>query len=116
LDRRPVVLTGSNGAGKTNLLEAVSFLSPGRGLRRAALDSVARRPGDGAFAVAATVETPRGPVELGTGLTVGPEGAETLRKVRVNQTPARRSDELLDHLRVIWLTPSMDGLFTGPTS
>src|SRR4029078_1036094 len=54
LDRRSVVLTGPNGAGKTNLLEAVSFLSPGRGLRGANLDEVARAPGDGAWAVAAT--------------------------------------------------------------
>ena len=28
----PVVLVGENGAGKTNLLEALSFLAPGRGL------------------------------------------------------------------------------------
>ena len=72
----PVVLTGPNGAGKTNLLEALSFLAPGRGLRRAKLSEVARRPigangGDMPatpdWAVAASLDTPQGIVEIGTG-------------------------------------------------
>ncbi len=116
LDGRPVVLTGPNGAGKTNLLEAISFLSPGRGLRRARLDTVARQPGDGTWAVAATVENAAGAVELGTGVAMTPEGPEARRSVRVNRAPARSPDALLDHLRVVWLTPAMDGLFTGPAS
>ena len=110
------MLTGPNGAGKTNLLEAVSFLSPGRGLRRAKLDEVARQPGDGTWAVAATVENAAGSVELGTGIAMTPEGPESRRSVRVNRAPARSPDALLDHLRVVWLTPSMDGLFTGPAA
>ncbi|HIC81126.1 MAG TPA: hypothetical protein EYP07_09220, partial [Kiloniellaceae bacterium] len=70
----PVVLTGPNGAGKTNLLEAISFLAPGRGLRGAKLgevDRVSRQQGDdpeGApWAVAASVMTPDGPRDLGSG-------------------------------------------------
>jgi DNA replication and repair protein RecF len=116
LDGRSVALSGPNGAGKTNLLEAVSFLSPWRGLRRAQLDEVARRPGNGTWAVAATVENAAGEVEIGTGLAMSPEGPETRRSVRVNHAPARSPDALLDHLRVVWLTPAMDGLFTGPAS
>jgi DNA replication and repair protein RecF len=116
LDRRSVVLTGPNGAGKTNLLEAVSFLSPGRGLRGAQLDQVARQGGDGTWAVAATVATAAGTVEIGTGVAMGADGPEGRRTVRVNQTPARGSDALLDHLRVLWLTPAMDGLFTAPAA
>jgi len=116
LDRRSVVLTGPNGAGKTNLLEAVSFLSPGSGLRRAALDEVARRPGDGSWAVAARIENSAGAVELGTGVVLAPDGPEGHRRIRVNHAPARSSEALLEHLRVIWLTPAMDGLFTGPAS
>ncbi|MCR4282404.1 MAG: DNA replication/repair protein RecF [Bauldia sp.] len=116
LDGRSLVLTGPNGAGKTNLLEAISFLSPGRGLRRAQFDEVARRPGDGSWAVAATIENSSGAVDLGTGVALGPEGPETRRSVRVNHAPARSADALLEHLRVIWLTPAMDGLFTGPAS
>ena len=116
LDGRPVVLTGPNGAGKTNLLEAVCFLTPGRGLRRAKLDEVARQPGDGTWAVAATVENAAGLVELGTGIAMTSEGPESRRSVRVNRAPAGSPDALLDHLRIIWLTPSMDGLFTGPAA
>lgn len=116
LDGRSVVLTGPNGAGKTNLLEAVSFLSPGRGIRRAQLDEVARRPGDGAWAVAATLANASGDVELGTGVAMTPDGPEARRSVRVNRAAAGSADAFLEHLRVIWLTPAMDGLFTGPAS
>ena len=116
LDGRPVVLTGQNGAGKTNLLEALSFLSPGRGLRRAQLDEIAQKSGAGAWAVAATVENAAGEVELGTGIAMTPDGPEARRSVRVNRAPARSADVLLEHLRVVWLTPAMDGLFTGPAS
>jgi DNA replication and repair protein RecF len=116
LDGRSVVLAGPNGAGKTNLLEAVSFLSPGRGLRSAALEAVARHGSDGAWAVAATVENRAGPVDLGTGVALGPEGPEPRRTLRVNHAPARSTDALLEHVRVLWLTPTMDGLFIGPAS
>lgn len=111
LDTRHVVLTGDNGAGKTNLMEAVSFLSPGRGLRRAAYADVARVGADTGFSVFAELEGMDGPVEIGTG-TAGAEEGQT-RRLRLNGTPAKTVDELLDHLRVLWLTPSMDGLFTG---
>ncbi len=111
LDTRHVVLTGDNGAGKTNLMEAVSFLSPGRGLRRAAYADVARVGAETGFSVFAELEGMDGPVEIGTG-TAGAEEGQT-RRLRLNGTPAKTVDELLDHLRVLWLTPSMDGLFTG---
>ncbi|MCW5696069.1 MAG: DNA replication/repair protein RecF [Bauldia sp.] len=116
LDRRPVVLTGPNGAGKTNLLEAVSFLSPGRGLRRARLADVARRGGDGSWAVTATLGGAGDDVAIGTGIALGPEGPEATRQLRLNRTPAESTQALLEHLRVVWLTPAMDGLFTGPAS
>ncbi|VBB69493.1 DNA recombination and repair protein RecF [invertebrate metagenome] len=64
---QPIVLTGTNGIGKTNLIEAVSFLTPGRGLRRARLSEIARH-GTSSWSIAATVMTPAGPVEVGTGL------------------------------------------------
>jgi DNA replication and repair protein RecF len=116
LDGRSVVLTGPNGAGKTNLLEAISFLSPGRGLRGAALEEVARRPGDGSWAVAAGVAAPSANVDLGTGVAMTGDGPETRRSIRVNKVASRGSAALLEYLRVVWLTPSMDGLFTGPAS
>ncbi|MCH2498599.1 MAG: AAA family ATPase, partial [Erythrobacter sp.] len=112
-DGRHVVLTGDNGSGKTNLMEAVSFLSPGRGLRRAAYGQVTRKEAAAGFTVFAELEGMEGQVSIGTG-TDGIEGAG--RKVRINGTPAASGDELLDHARVIWLTPAMDGLFTGGAS
>jgi len=114
LDGRHVVLTGENGAGKTNLMEAVSFLSPGRGLRRAAYGDVPRAGASGGFSVFATVDGMAGEVDIGTGTEGGDEGSS--RRLRINGTPARTVDELLDHLRVLWLTPAMDGLFTGPSA
>ncbi len=112
-----VVLTGENGAGKTNLMEAVSLLTPGRGLRRATYADMARANGDGGFAIHAALDGPEGETEIGTGLS-GQDAAagDTARKVRINRANARNADDLLELLRVIWLTPSMDGLFTGPAS
>lgn len=114
LDSRHVVLTGDNGAGKTNLLEAVSFLSPGRGLRRALLTDITRVGASGGFSIFAAMEGMEGEVSLGTGIDT--TGETVSRKLRINGTPARSTEELSEHLNVIWLTPSMDGLFTGAAS
>jgi DNA replication and repair protein RecF len=113
LDLSPgaVVLTGDNGAGKTNLLEAVSLLTPGRGLRRAAYGEIAREGGDGGFAVHAGLAGGTGEAAIGTGISGGE--AESGRKVRINAAPARSADALLEWLRVVWLTPAMDSLFRG---
>jgi DNA replication and repair protein RecF len=115
LDGRHVVLTGENGAGKTNLLEAVSFLSPGRGLRRAVLSDVTRVGAAGGFTIFADVDGMDGEVSIGTGIEPG-EGESVTRKLRINGTPAKSTEELTDHLSVLWLTPAMDGLFTGASS
>lgn len=112
LDSRHLVLTGPNGAGKTNLLEALSLLAPDRGMRRTPFDELASHGSDGAWAVAVTDETPDGPADIGTGLTHG----DAARKVRINGATARTVEEISDYLRVLWLTPSMDGLFTGPAN
>ncbi|MFT0860586.1 DNA replication/repair protein RecF [Ancylobacter sp. G4_0304] len=114
----PVVLIGPNGAGKTNLLEAISLFAPGRGLRRASLDQFAARlPGEAphatGWAVSATVEGAFGEVHLGTGVEDGAEGART-RRCRIDGESVGSASAFADHLRVVWLTPEMDGLFTGP--
>ncbi len=109
-----VVLAGENGAGKTNLLEAVSLLTPGRGLRRATYVDMQGKTGPGGFAIHAIVENPDGETEIGTGTsgTAGGEG-ENGRRVRINGANAT-ADEMMERLRVAWLTPAMDALFTGP--
>jgi DNA replication and repair protein RecF len=100
-----VLLSGENGAGKTNVLEAVSLLSPGRGLRGAALPEMARVGGAGGCAVAARL----GEVDIGTGtLAATPER----RQVRINGAPAS-VNSLSEWLAVLWLTPAMDRLFMG---
>ena len=111
-----VVLSGDNGAGKTNLLEAISLLTPGRGLRRAPYGDVAREGGDGGFALHARIEGPEGEVEIGTGISGGDAAGEGGRRVRINGAPARSIEEMLEWLRVVWLTPAMDGLFPGPAA
>jgi DNA replication and repair protein RecF len=102
-----VLLFGENGAGKTNLLEAVSMLAPGRGLRGAGLSEMARQGGAGGWAVAARL----GDTDIGTGaLATAPER----RQVRINGAPAA-VNSLSEWLSVLWLTPAMDRLFTGST-
>jgi DNA replication and repair protein RecF len=100
-----VLLSGENGAGKTNLLEAVSLLSPGRGLRGAALSDMARIGGAGGFGVAARL----GDIEIGTGAQAA---APERRQVRINGAPAS-VNSLSEWLSVLWLTPAMDRLFMG---
>lgn len=120
----PVVLTGPNGAGKTNVLEAISLLSPGRGLRRAHLADIAHveTPGaepdaaspaaSGAWAVSALVDGALGEARLGTGTDGGPDSG--VRRCRIDGEAASSANAFLDHLKVVWLTPEMDGLFLGP--
>jgi DNA replication and repair protein RecF len=103
-----VILTGENGAGKTNLLEAVSLLSPGRGLRGAALAEMARKQGGGGFAVAARA----GDIDIGTGAS---REAPERRQVRVNGAQAS-ANSLSETLSVLWLTPAMDRLFADAAS
>jgi len=110
-----VVLFGANGAGKTNLLEAISFLSPGRGLRRASYGDVPRGGSEDGFSIFAEISGPEGEASIGTGTASENEG-DAGRRVRINGAPARSADDLLEWLRVIWLTPSMDTLFTGPAA
>ena len=112
-----VVLVGPNGAGKTNCLEAISFLSPGRGLRRATLEDVADNQGDGSWAVSAEVEGALGLATLGTGIDAPRgDGAGVGRRCRIDRESVGSATAFGDHLRMVWLTPAMDGLFMGAAS
>ena len=150
----PQVIAGSNGSGKTNLLEALSLLAPGLGMRRAPFAEIARAGADGSFAVAAKVHSMLGLVDIGTGLQPsaglrsGTAVAQSFARVALNNdnaeeipsphaTPQEGTDRerstagrivridgaaqtgsgiLADYVEVVWVTPAMDGLFTGPAS
>ncbi len=106
LDGRPIVLFGRNGAGKTNLLEAVSLLSPGRGLRRAKADDFALRPGHQGWKVTAIVRAPHQSHEIATWTAaVGP------RQITIDGKTATQI-ALGRIVRLVWLVPSMDRLWT----
>ena len=103
-----VVITGDNGAGKTNILDAISLLAPGRGLRGSPLSDAARTDGPGGWSVAATLVSREGEVQLGTGTAAA---APERRLVRVNGAAATAA-ALADWLALVWLTPAMDRLFS----
>jgi len=140
LEDAHLVLSGNNGVGKTNILEAISLLSPGRGLRRAVYDDIIHiranaenceteelgrfaPPSETKTALAAMNAHPEfvvhahlesalyGEVDIGTGSIRTPSG-EAVRRVRINGA-SQPMDNLLEFCRIIWLTPAMDGLFTA---
>ena len=119
LSGAPVVLAGHNGAGKTNLLEALSFFTPGKGFRRAELAECARDAGGGGWAVSIEVEDAGrevAGVQLGTGLEASGGGGPAARRCRIDRATVPSAKGFAEHLRVVWLTPAMDGLFAGPAS
>lgn len=110
LDSRPVCLWGANGAGKTNILEAISQLGPGRGLRAAALPEMTRHGTNEGWTVSATLDDER---KIGVGLETADTGNK--RAIRLDGAPATATD-LADLIRIVWLTPNMDGVFRGGAS
>lgn len=129
LDGAPVVLVGANGAGKTNLMEAISLLAPGRGLRRAKTEQFKRRSpvssGAQGWSISAHIETPDGPFQAGTGVIA--DHALDLQprdnQPRDNQRRVIRIDgidqsqmALAERLAVSWLTPEMDDVLAASPS
>ena len=108
LDGRPVAIAGSNGAGKTNLVEAISLMGPGRGLRRARLNELPRIDGPGDWAVSALVDEGDDERRLGVGVTA----AKPERRVcRIDNAAASGPGAFAECLRFLWLTPAQDRLF-----
>ena len=112
VDARVIALVGDNGAGKTNVLEALSMFSPGRGLRRADLADMAREGGPGGWSVSIEIDADGGALQLGAGLEPAEFGAPAARRFRVDRAPAGSARAFADHVRVVWLTPSMDSLLS----
>ena len=113
-EHRLIAFTGENGAGKTNLLEALSLFTPGRGLRRIELGDMARHGSSGGFSLSLSLDEPDGDSRrLGTGYE--PAGSETPgRRCRIDGVSVPSASAFADHLRLVWLTPAFDGLFAGP--
>ncbi|MEM1037733.1 MAG: DNA replication/repair protein RecF [Pseudomonadota bacterium] len=110
LDARPVCLYGANGAGKTNILEAISQIGPGRGLRAAALPDMTRHNAPKGWTVSATLDDEQ---KLGVGLEPTQTGHK--RTIRLDGAPATVTD-LADLIRIVWLIPDMDSVFRGGAS
>jgi DNA replication and repair protein RecF len=112
-----IALAGANGAGKTNLLEAISLLTPGRGLRGAEFETIGRNDGKGAWAVSAVTSNHAGDVQLGTAWSASEtEGVNAARAVLVDGHLQKSSGALAGLLRIVWLTPALDRLFSGAAS
>ncbi len=116
---RAIALVGGNGVGKTSVLEAISLLAPGRGLRRARLAELGRWHGPRReplpWAISVRLASAEGAVDIGTGIDAGPDGANAggdRRAVRIDGQPARNQSALAAAVSVLWLTPEMDRLFT----
>ena len=125
----PIIITGENGSGKTNILEAISFLTPGRGLRSARLADIKRftpavisedyTPGNGGWAVSAVVAKNGEEFEIGTAVekNIKENEDETRvsdrRIVKINGQKGVSQTELGQYVSAIWLTPQMDRLFRG---
>lgn len=107
-DGRPAAISGANGAGKTNILEAISLIGPGRGVRGARLDELPRIDGDGGWAVSARVDDGEDERRFG----VGAASSNPARRVcRIDDRDASGPGAFAEHLRFMWLTPAQDRLF-----
>lgn len=96
------VIVGRNGAGKTNVLEAISLLTPGKGIRGATMNEIKK--------VDATNWAVFGECsgyKVGTGQEIG----QAKRTVRIDGEPQRGTNILATYVSAIWLTPQMDGIF-----
>ncbi|MGE3770076.1 MAG: DNA replication/repair protein RecF [Bdellovibrionales bacterium] len=109
-----VALAGPNGTGKTNILEAISLLIPGRGLRRAELSEVKQMTAaaEQPWGIVAAVEGPEGTQQLATGRETSADNEK--RTAQLNNNPASISD-FADYIALSWLTPEMDRMLAeGP--
>ena len=103
------VLVGPNGSGKTNLLEAISLMAPGRGLRGARVADLLRQGASRGWAVAGRFSRGSRTVDIGTGTL--PDGPYDRRVFRLDGAVPRSQAEIAAHVSCVWLTPQMDRLF-----
>ncbi|HFC05060.1 MAG TPA: DNA replication/repair protein RecF [Rhizobiales bacterium] len=110
----PIVLTGANGSGKTNLLEAISMFMPGRGMRGNSFEAMLFKQADTAqWAVSVSLDRPDEPLRMGTSWQQTVNGSGQTRQANIDRQAAKGVGAFGNHIRLIWLTPSMDRLFSG---
>ncbi len=112
----PVILVGANGSGKTNLVEALSLLVPGRGLRRSHLVDLQNRHKTDPWAVAIDLRIDTGDLHIGTGRDITTDNDAERRLVHIDGRPARSQNQLADHIAMGWITPDMDRLLAEGAS
>lgn len=123
------IFYGANGSGKTNILEALSYLTSGRGLRRASLNDVVQVGfEDGGFSIFSQIQHEFDTVKIGVGAqpTINSladdengtdrQATKYSKNIRIDGESHKNSTVLGDYVRAIWLTPSLDRLFTGPAN
>lgn len=111
----PVVLTGMNGSGKTNILEAISLLVPGRGFHRASSTEWQNHHEAAPWAVAAHMMTPEGEVRIGTGRDpAAPDNGR--RIVHIDGRAVKGQQVLSDHVAIAWVTPDLDRVLADGSS
>jgi DNA replication and repair protein RecF len=120
----PVIITGNNGVGKTNILEAISFLTPGRGLRNAKLNEIDSKNTNESqslqlskpWQVSAIVTSVYGLSKIVTGRASGIDAGSNKRIVKINEQLTKGHTELISLFNVLWLTPQMDQIFNLSSS
>lgn len=110
-----IIIIGPNGIGKTNILEALSLFTPGRGLRSSKLSQMSNIEIGSPWVLSGMLETGSGPITIGTKLDFSPSGGER-RLLRINQTPVRSQTQLNEWVSVVWAIPSMARLFEEGSS
>ena len=115
-DKDFILLTGSNGSGKTNVLEAISMFSASKGLRGSNLVDQSNTKGSGGWSIFMEVHSELGNLKLGTGINKPDLINGKARQCRVDGTSYKSPKIFTNYLGIIWLTPQMDGLFTGQKS
>lgn len=117
LKSESIVITGSNGIGKTNILEAISLLTPSKGLRGAKIaDLNNQSKPDNIWKITANINSIYGPKELVTQRNIKPGKKTESRLVQIDGQTIKKKSEITELLNIVWLTPPMQQLFIGSSS
>ena len=112
LSGKPLAIIGDNGAGKTNILEAISLLSPGRGIRNSKFSEMVKDDNSMPWGVNFNILSNGKNYEVSSGLRDNQKG----RDIKINSKKVSGSSALPEIILLSWLTPSMDQIFNETPS